>query len=260
MSVDSSHELQCAEDLLRRSTEPRNAARKIPEVPVEEMLGRPDHPVLVKNTTLLEYLDPVQDSVSRTFSTEEDLLSVFSGSRRADPAFDGLGEGRFRYEELYPEPYAEPYFMSRCGTDEEDFDLPVLLANSGWAWTGWHVDGDPEADVVSQLQRGRKLWFFESRQLESRLLTIGNKGSGGYRARSLPSTLLEDLKRNHRIQFCVQEAGDIVYFPARVCHCVLSGPEPTSLLTVTLATSEEEMRANKRKASYRQATGKERRF
>ncbi len=203
-------------------------------------------------------MDPVQDAISRTFTTEADLLSVFSGSRRADPAFDGLEEERFRYRELYAYAYAyaEPYFMSHCGTDEEDFDCPVLLANSGWAWTGWHVDGDPGADVVSQLQRGRKLWFFESRQLESRLLTIGNKRTARDKARSLPSTLLEDLKHNHMIQFCIQEAGDIVYFPAKVSHCVLSRPGPTSLLTITLTTSEEEMEANRRKASYRQATGK----
>ncbi len=62
--------------------------------------------------------------------------------------------------------------MALHGADEEDFGLPELLAKSAWAWTGWHADGDPGADVVSQLQRGRKLWFFESRKLESTLLTI----------------------------------------------------------------------------------------
>ncbi len=84
-------------------------------------MRRPDHPVLVKNTTLLEYLDPVQDTVSKTFSTDEDLVSVFTGSQRIDSAFDGLAGERYRYEELYPKPYVEPYFMAHCGGDEEDF-------------------------------------------------------------------------------------------------------------------------------------------
>ncbi len=87
-----------------------------------------------KNTTLLEYLDRVQDAVPKTFSWDENLLSVFTRSQRIDSAFDGFVG--YRFEELYPEPYVEPYFMAHCGADEEDFGLPVLLANSGWTWTG----------------------------------------------------------------------------------------------------------------------------
>ncbi len=143
---------------------------------MEELLTRPKYPVLVKGVPLLEYLDPVQEAVSRTFETEDDLLSVFTGSQRQDDAFEGLGRGRFRYEELYPKPYVEPYFLANCGADEADFGLPVLLASSDWAWTGWHVDSQPGADVISQLQRGSKLWFFESRQRETAHLTRGNKG------------------------------------------------------------------------------------
>ncbi len=145
--------------------------------------------------------------------------------------------------------------MAPCGADEEDVGLPVLLANSGWAWTGWHVDGDPGADAVSRLHRGRKLWFCEFRKLQSKLLTIGNKGSIKSVSQSLPSALLDDLRRNHDVRFGVREPRDIVYFPARVCHCVLSTPRPMPLLTVTLATDPEDMAINNRRASYRPATG-----
>ncbi len=61
-------------------------------VSLEELLTRPKHPVPVKGTTVLEYLDPVQDNVSRTFNTAGDLLSVFSGSRLEDAAFEGWEE------------------------------------------------------------------------------------------------------------------------------------------------------------------------
>ncbi len=73
---------------------------------------------------------------------------------------------------------------------------------------------------------------------------------------SLPCTLLEDLRRNPSIQFCIQEAGDVVYFPARACHCVLSRLGPTSLLTVTFEDSPEEMAATSKAVAERQGTGK----
>ena len=93
MSIDSAFESECAKELLQRSAEPRNREKRIPLVSMEELLARLKHPVLV-----MEYLDPVQDNVSRTFSTADDLLSVFSGSRLEDAAFEGLGGERFRFE------------------------------------------------------------------------------------------------------------------------------------------------------------------
>ena len=110
--------------------------------------------------------------------------------------------------------------------------------------------------MVSQLQRGTKLWFFESRERESRQLMRANKGDTRGVVRSLPSTLLDDLKRNHGIQFCVLEAGDVVFFPARTCHCVLSVSGPTSLLTVIFEASPDEMELSRKKLVHRQATGK----
>ena len=74
--VSSSLELDSARELLRRSTEARNESKRIPTVMMEELLKRHKYPVLVKGTPLLEYLDPVQDNVSKTFETESDLLSV----------------------------------------------------------------------------------------------------------------------------------------------------------------------------------------
>ncbi len=254
MSVNSAFELECAQELLRRSRQ--GEGNSVPTASVEELLGRPMHPVLVKNTILLEYLDPVQDRVSRTFSDEKDLLSVFTGVKFQDAVFAGLDEAGYRYKEVYPKPYADPYFFVNHGAEEESFGLPVLLANSGWAWTGWHVDREPGADIVSQLQRGSKLWFFEMKQRESRLLTIANKGSLRSLPRSVPSTLLEDLRRNPSIQFCIQKAGDVVYFPARACHCVLSGPGLTSLLTLTFEDSLEELAATSKAVAERQGTGK----
>ncbi len=72
MFVESSHE-----------------AKNTPELSVEELLSTPNHPVLMKDTTLLKYLDPLQDTASRTFETEEGLLLVLTGSQWADPVFDG---------------------------------------------------------------------------------------------------------------------------------------------------------------------------
>ena len=143
--------------------------------------------------------------------------------------------------------------MANCGAAEEDFGLPVLLASSDWAWTGWHVYRDPGADVVSQLKRGTNVWFFESRERESRQLTRANKGD---KRGVVPSTPLDDLKRNHRIHFCVQEAGDVVFFLAKTCHCVLSGPGPTSLPTVSFEGSSDEMELSRKKLVHRQVTGK----
>ena len=91
---------------------------------------------------------------------------------------------------------------------------------------------------MSQLQRGTKLWLFESREKESWHLTRANKEEMREVARSLPSTLLDDWK-HHQIHFCVQEAGVVIFFPAKTCYCVLSGPGPTSLLTVTFDGSLE---------------------
>ena len=123
MSVNSALELECAQELLRRSR-PEEGNRVL-TASVEELLDRPKHTVLVKNTTLLEYLDPVQDHVSRTFTDENDLLSVFTGVNFQDAAFAGLDEAGYRYEEVFPKPYVEPYFLVNHGTREESFGLPV---------------------------------------------------------------------------------------------------------------------------------------
>ena len=79
-AVESTHDLDCARDILRYSTEARNEGKKIPTVTIEELLARPKFSVQVNGMSLLEYLDPVQDTVSKTFETESDLLSVFTGS------------------------------------------------------------------------------------------------------------------------------------------------------------------------------------
>ena len=87
------------------------------------------------------------------------------------------------------------------------------------------------------------------------MLTIANKERRRHPPRSLPSTLLGDLKPNAKIQFCVQEAGDGVFFPARACHGVLSGPGPTSLPTVVFEDTPEEMTKTVKAVAERQATG-----
>ena len=48
VSVNADHELKSAQELLRRSIEPRDKAKNIPEVPIEKMLRRPGHLVVVK--------------------------------------------------------------------------------------------------------------------------------------------------------------------------------------------------------------------
>ena len=231
MSIDASQELACAKELLKRSVEVWNKGKSMAIGSIEERLERAKYLLLVKATTLMEYLDPVQQHTFRSFKTERDLRSVFTGTEFRNVSYGGLQEGQFRNEKMYPSPDHEPHFITNVGVSERDFGLP-LLAKSGWAWTGWHVDQNPVGDVAGQLQMESKLWFFESTTRQTRMLRTCNKKEWRGVPRSLPSTFLKDLKRNHGIRFCVQEAGDVVYFQAKVCLCVLS--RPTSMLTVTV--------------------------
>ena len=121
MSVNSGFELECAPELLRRSRQGKG--NRVLTASVEELLGRPKHLVL-EDTTLLEYLDPVQDRVSRSFSDESDLLSVFTGVKFQDAAFAGLDEAGYRYEEVYPKPHVEPYFLSTMGQERRVLVCP----------------------------------------------------------------------------------------------------------------------------------------
>ena len=91
-----------------------------------------------------------------------------------------------------------------------------------WAFTGWHVDSNAGADIVSQLQRGSKLWMFATKKDDIKMLTNTNKGYMRSVPRSLPSTLKQDVIDYGPFHYCVQEPGDVVFFKARTCHVVLS--------------------------------------
>ena len=126
----------------------------------------------------------------------------------------------------------------------------------GIYWLGWHVDANTGADIVSQLQRGSKLWMFATKKDDIKMLTNANKGYMSSVQRSLPSTLMQDIVNYGPFQYCVQEPGDVVFFKARTCHVVLSGPEPKSLITDTLYDSPDVLAENTRISSLYQSTGK----
>ena len=62
---------------------------------MEELLARPKYPVLVKGTPLLEYLDPMQETVSKTFETESDLLLVLRVANDWTMRLRDWGKGGF---------------------------------------------------------------------------------------------------------------------------------------------------------------------
>ena len=135
---------------------------------------------------------------------------------------------------MYPKPKNTNYFKLNFGLKKKDIKFPVMLANEGWTFTSWHVDSNTGADIVSKLQRGSKLWMLATKKDDIKMLTNANKGYMSSVQRSLPSTLMQDVVDYGPFQYCEQEPRDVVFFKARTCHVVLSGPEPNSLITATL--------------------------
>ena len=158
-----------------------------------------------------------------------------------DIAFDGLPEAPWRYEALYPDQLGEHYVEVVQDIGSHSIEHVSLLASGGWAWSGWHIDSNTGGSVVSQLERGRKLWFFTTRTREVKTLCRKRVVPPLVRLRSLPSTLRDDLQQfREHIVYCIQVPGDVVLFSPLTMHCVLTGPRPAALMTTTLKVEEAE--------------------
>ena len=130
-----------------------------------------------------------------------------------DAAFDGLPQAPWRYEALYSDPLGEEYVEVVRDIGGHSIEHVSLLASGGWAWSGWHTDSNPGGSVVSQLERGRKLWFFTTCTREVKTLCRKRVVPPLDRLRSLSCTLRDDLQQfREHIVYCNQEPGDVVLF------------------------------------------------
>ncbi len=107
----------------------------------------------------------MQETVSKTFETESDLLSVFTGSQRLDDAFEGLGEGRFRYEDLYLKLYVEPYFMVQ------------LKKTLGFRFCSQAVIGRREGGMLTETQE--RTWLASCREAPNSGSSSPGRGRAG---------------------------------------------------------------------------------
>ena len=249
------HQLSCAEELWRSVESGDSGLQQVAEVSIEEFLGRPNYPCVLRGVPILEYSNPVVERVAKTFTSEAELLATFTGTKLQDMAFSGLSDCPYRYEGLYPEPLEDNYIKVNAGLDRDDIGHVSLLANGGLAWTGWHLDSDPGGAVISQLQRGRKLWFFTTNTREIKFLCCKNRGRQKSVGRSLPATMEEDLRRTKHNQYCIQEPGDVVLFSSLTAHAVLTGFGANSLLTTAFEVTEEESKRVERVGKYYQPKG-----
>ena len=253
MSVNRVLETSSAEWLVEEYKRGSHPHLEVPEISVEEFVRRrPTETVIIRGGRIIEYHEGYEE-LSKSFESEEELLRSFKGNKFADAAFTG-----YRYDQLYPRPQKTNYYKLNFGLKKKNIVFPVLLVNQGWAFTGWHVDSDAGADIVSQLQRGSKLWMFATNTYDIRMLTNTNKGYMRSVPRSLPSTLKQDIDDYGPFQYCVQEPGDVVFFKAKTCHVVLSGPEPNSLITATLSDPPDVLAENSRVSDHYQSTGQRR--
>ena len=225
---------------------------RVREGGITDFLRKQNIPIIIRGNPVLRYTNEAARRVAVCFRSEKQLLATFKGTRMKNASFDGLPEAPWRYEALYPGPLGEQYVEVVQGIGGHSILHVSLLASGGWAWSGWHIDSNPGGSVVSQLERGRKLWFFTTRTRELKTLRRKRIVLPLERHRSLPSTLRDDFLqfREHTV-YCIQEPGDVVLFSPLTAHCVLTGPGPASLMTTTLKVEEaEEERVQRLGAQY----------
>lgn len=242
MSVE--RELRAAETLWELAQSGEIKAMEISCVTLPQFLAQHEMPCKLRKNPVLSYKCSRMEVVSRTFETEDELLASFKGEAIEDSAFGGTSAQRFRYDAMYPEPLENDYIRTVGGLNREDLNHVSLLASDGWSWSGWHIDSRPGGNLISQLQRGRKLWFFATaRRVTSALCGPQYRGSKMKleKGRSVPSTMLDDLITfENKIKYCIQSPGDVVMFSPHTAHAVLSGPGLVSLLTTGWEVSEVE--------------------
>ena len=151
-----------------------------------------------------------------------------------------------------PDPLGEQYVEVVQDTSGHSIEHVSFLVSGGWAWSGWHIDSNSEGSVVSQLERGRKVWFFTTRTREVKTLCRKLVVPPLDRLRALPRMLRYDLQQfREHIVYCIQEPGNVVLFSSLTAHCVLTGPGPAALMTTTLKVEEaEEERVQRLGAQY----------
>ena len=117
--------------------------QQVAEVNIEEFLGRPNYPCVLRGVPILEYSNPVVERVAKTFTSEAELLATFKGTKLRDMAFSALSDCPYRCEELYPESLEVNYINMNAELDRNDIGHVALIAIGGLAWTDWHLDSDP---------------------------------------------------------------------------------------------------------------------
>ena len=160
------NELEAASSLTMELESGRLPLTRLREGDITDFLRKQNIRIIIRGNPVLRYTNGAVRRVAACFRSEKQLLATFKGTRMKDAAFDGLPEAPWRYEALYPDPLGEQYVEV-----VQDIGGHVsLLASGGWAWSGWHIDSNPGGSIVSQLERGRKLWFFTTRTREVKTL------------------------------------------------------------------------------------------
>ena len=90
--------------------------QQVAEVSIEEFLGRPNYPCVLRGVPILQYSNPVVERVAKTFTSEAELLATFKRIRLRDMAFSASSDCPYRYEGLYPEPLEDNYMLGECWT------------------------------------------------------------------------------------------------------------------------------------------------
>ena len=167
-------------------------------------LRKQNIPIIIRGNPVLRYTNEAAKRVAVCFRSEKHLLATFKGTRMKDAAFDALPEAPCQNETLYPDPLGEQYVEVVQAIGGRSIEHVSLLASGGWAWSGWHIDSNPGGSIVSQLERGRKLWFFTTRTREVKTLCRKRIVPPLERLRSLPSTLRDDLLQfREHIAYCI---------------------------------------------------------
>ena len=67
--------------------------QQVTEVSIEEFLGRPSYPCVLRGVPNLEYSNLNVKRVAKTFTSEAELLSTFEGTKLRDMAVSALSDG-----------------------------------------------------------------------------------------------------------------------------------------------------------------------
>ena len=130
---------------------------RLEEGGVRDFLRQQNIPIVVRAN--LCCVTPTEQRGGLQFArSEKQFLSTFKGTRMKNAALDGLPEAPWRYEALYPNPLGEQYVVVVQDINDHSIEHVSLLESGGSAWSGLHIDSNPEGSVVSQLDSGRKLW------------------------------------------------------------------------------------------------------